>query len=205
VTAVVIPAHNEADTIALTLLATDTQSVSDRVVVADNCTDLTASVARALGARVIEITAGDKGSAMAAGVAAVADDLVLFLDADLRGLRPVHVEALATFAPLDGMVVGLRDGAKSSGLPPISGERRLPTKFAKKLKLAGLGYRAELAIDAAVAKAGLAHRHYAMKGVTNPTREARHPLMYADLAFYALVHLPALALYTEQSVRSTAC
>lgn len=200
-TAVVIPAHNEESTIALTLLATDTPSISDRVVIADGCSDLTASVARSLGARVYEIDAGDKGTAMATGLGLVADMDTLFLDADLRGLRKEHVEALATAPPLGGMVVGLTEGAIPTGLPPISGERRIPTAFGQGLKLAGLGFRAELAIDAAAARAGLPHRHFALKGVTNPTRQWRHPLMVADLAMFALAESPALALYTEQSIR----
>lgn len=198
-TAIVIPAHNEAERIGAVLTAA-TAVATEVVVVADACSDDTANVASAYGARVLSIGVGDKGSAMAAGAAVVADPLVLFLDADLQGLTASHVSALSTYPPLDGMVVGLRDEAQPSGLPPISGERRLPTDFVRGLKLAGTGYRAELLIDAAVARAGLPHRHYRMVGVSNPTRP--HLLMWADLAVTALFNLPSLALYTEQSVTS---
>jgi glycosyltransferase involved in cell wall biosynthesis len=193
---VVIPAHNEASTIGTVIEAA---AGFDVIVVADACTDATAAVARGLGARVIEIDAGDKGTSMAAGLAAVGSDDVLFLDADVRGLTSGHVQALAAAPPLGGMVVGLRDGAPPTGLPPISGERRLPTAFARSVRIAGTGYRAELLIDAAAARAGLPHRHYRLIGVTNPSREWRHPLMWADLAVTAVANGPALVRYVVQA------
>jgi glycosyltransferase involved in cell wall biosynthesis len=199
-TTIVIPAHNEAANIGRVLGAVAATSL-DTVVIVDACTDETAAVARSWGARVIEISAGDKGTAMAAGLAVAGGDDTLFIDADLEGLLPQHVAALATAEPAAGMVVGLRQSSPFGGLPPISGERRIPTLFGRGLRLAGLGYRTELAIDAAVARAGLPHRHYTMAGVSNPTREWRHPLMLLDLGFYALWELPALALYVEQSIR----
>lgn len=200
---VVIAAHNEGSTISAVLAAVSgARSISGAIVVADACTDDTADAAKGAG-HVIEIDAGDKGTAMAAGLAAVGSDLVLFLDADLDGLTSDHVDALATAPPLGGMVVGLRDGANASGLPPLSGERRLPTQFARTIPMAGQGYRVELVIDAAVARAGLPHHHYAMRGVSNPIRPWRHPLMWADLAVFAAVHAPAMVLYTEQSIRAS--
>lgn len=201
---VVLCAHNEASTISGVLAAASgARSTSAVIVVADACSDATRDIAEEAGALVIEISAGDKGTAMTAGLAAVGSDAVLFLDADLGGLTPAHVDALATAPPLAGMVVGLRDGANASGLPPISGERRLPTDFARTIPMAGQGYRVELVIDAAVARAGLPHRHYAMKGLSNPIRPWRHPLMWADLALYGVVNAPAMVLYTEQSIRAS--
>lgn len=194
---VVIPAHDEQTSIGAVVAAA---AGYDTVVVADACTDETAAVARGLGARVIEIDAGDKGTAMAAGLAAVGSDDVLFLDADLIGLTPRHVDALASSPPAAGMVVGVRDGTAHTGLPPISGERRLPVGFLRGVRLAGQGYRTELLIDAAVARAGLPHRSVRMVGVTNPTRSLRHPLMWADLAATAVINLPSLALYVEQGI-----
>lgn len=199
---VIIPAHNEAASVTSVLrAASGSPATGQLVVVADACTDGTAEVARSFGAQVLEIEAGDKGTAMATGLAAADHHDSLFLDADLEGLRPEHVTALATAAPAPGMVVGIRDGfIRGAGLPPISGERRLPTAFGRSLRLAGLGYRTELAIDAAVAKAGLPHRHYRLIGVTNPSRPARHPLMWADLATFAVLHAPALIDYTMAGV-----
>ncbi len=88
--AVLVPAHNEESGIGRTLRAAWAQlDLRDRVVVvADNCTDGTAAVARSLGAEVVERTDAvrrGKGYALAAGVAALRrnpPDVVLVLDAD---------------------------------------------------------------------------------------------------------------------------
>lgn len=71
-TIVVIPAHDEAETIAAAL---DSVQASARLadvrlrllVVADACTDATADIARAAGAEVLEIDANNVGAARAAG------------------------------------------------------------------------------------------------------------------------------------------
>ncbi len=88
--AVVVPAHDEAGGIAPTLRAIRTQlTAGDRLlVVADNCSDDTAGVARAEGAEVLERTdpvRRGKGYALDAGVRALAGnppDVVVFVDAD---------------------------------------------------------------------------------------------------------------------------
>lgn len=199
---VVISAHDEAARVGSVVAAAIASSVGPVVVVADACTDDTATIAHDLGARVIEIAAADKGSAMVAGATALSTTDVLFLDADLEGLLPAHVALLADAPPRGGMVVGLRSDTPSTGLPPITGERRLPLEFFRTIRIAGMGYRAELLIDAAVARAGIGHARYKLAGVTNPSRTLRHPLMWADLALEALVLSPELALYVAQEVGS---
>lgn len=200
-TTVVVPAHNEAETIGNVLLAaTGARSITQVVVIADRCDDDTAALSRSFGVDVLEIDAGDKGTAMTMGLERAGGTDTLFLDADVVGLTTAHVDALALAPPPGGMVVGLRAGGNSSGLPPISGERRIPTAFGRSLPLAHAGFRAELVIDVGVARAGLAHRHYRLAGVTNPSRPLRHPLMWADVATYALFHAGALVDYTIQGL-----
>ena len=88
---VVIPAHNEQAVLGQTLGALLPQlSAADRVVVvADNCDDDTAGVARGAGAICIERSDArrrGKGFALDAGVRALQDnppDIVLFTDADV--------------------------------------------------------------------------------------------------------------------------
>lgn len=205
-TDIVIPAHNEAGTIAAVVnAATAAPSVGQVVVVADHCTDATADLARAAGADlVVELTnaTGDKGTAMAFGLAQVVTSDVLFIDADLLGLVWQHVEALLIAEPKGGQVCGLRDVPyhfTSNRLPPITGERRIGADLARSVDLTGSGYRAEIMLNAAVGRAQLPHRNVVLVGVTNPTRATRHPLswltMWADLAFLGIVHAPALAAY----------
>ena len=87
---VLVPAHNESGTIQITLENINKQLVEkDRlVVVADNCTDNTASVSRAHGAEVIERSDArkrGKGYALDYGVRYIAKDpsqVVIIIDAD---------------------------------------------------------------------------------------------------------------------------
>lgn len=105
---ILIPAHNEALALPRTLAslaALDYPPELVRVcVVADNCTDRTAAVARRAGARcLVRHDPGNrgKGFALAFGIARVletAPDVVLVLDADCE-LNPGALRALgATFA-----------------------------------------------------------------------------------------------------------
>jgi cellulose synthase/poly-beta-1,6-N-acetylglucosamine synthase-like glycosyltransferase len=100
--AVIVPAHDEALGIALTIRSIRPQLArSDRlVVVADNCSDTTAAIAAAEGAEVIERTDPErrgKGFALDFAVRHVAadpPDVVVIIDADCR-LAPGAIEALA--------------------------------------------------------------------------------------------------------------
>ena len=203
-TDVVIPAHNEADTIGDVVVAiAAAPSVSAVIVVADKCTDDTVAVAQAAGASVVvSIESGNKGSAMAAGLELVTTTDVLFVDGDLVGLQWQHVEGLLRAEPAGGQVAGLRDEPYAWGqrnLPPITGERRLPADLARSVDLAGSGYRAETLLNAAVGRARLPHSNYVLVGVKNPTRITRAPVswltMWGDLALIALLNLPGLYGY----------
>jgi glycosyltransferase involved in cell wall biosynthesis len=71
---VVVPAHNEGKLLAacLTALAKAGRAIDVPfylLVVADACTDRTAAIARACGARVLDIQARRVGAARAAGMA----------------------------------------------------------------------------------------------------------------------------------------
>jgi cellulose synthase/poly-beta-1,6-N-acetylglucosamine synthase-like glycosyltransferase len=99
---VLVPAHDEAQGIAAALAAIAVQlHAGDRLlVVADNCRDATADIARAAGADVVERrhdTERGKGFALAFGVDALRADppeLVVIVDADCA-LAPGALDALA--------------------------------------------------------------------------------------------------------------
>ncbi len=101
--AVLIPAHNEAAGIERTLRNVRSQvTACDRiVVVADNCSDDTADIARRNGAQVVERwheTQRGKGYALDFGVRHLAADppsLVIVVDADCQ-LDPGALESLAS-------------------------------------------------------------------------------------------------------------
>jgi cellulose synthase/poly-beta-1,6-N-acetylglucosamine synthase-like glycosyltransferase len=99
---ILVPAHNEELGISKTLLSIRAEMhLDDRlVVVADNCTDDTALLARTMGAEVVERNnerQRGKGFALDAGVAYLADnapDIVVIIDADCY-LRPGTLDRLA--------------------------------------------------------------------------------------------------------------
>lgn len=89
--AILVPAHNEALSIAATVSALRQAAPHCRiVVVADNCTDNTADLARAAGAEAIirqSLTDKGKGFALAYGrdyLAKTPPDAVIIIDADCR-------------------------------------------------------------------------------------------------------------------------
>lgn len=207
-TDVIVCAHNEQPYIGDVLDAiVQAPSLGQLIVVADNCDDYTASIAAGYTTEVIPIAAQDKGTAMATGLGQVQTEHVCFIDADLSGLRPEHVEALLTLEPLRGQVVGIR-GESVAGtpiprplglLPSLSGERRLPTDLATSVRLAGQGWKAETLINAAVARARLPWRHVMLWGVANRSKAIRSPLAWTDevvrVGVATAQNLPALVRY----------
>lgn len=190
---VIICAHNEEPTVAGVVRAVVAAGHTCHcLVVADRCTDRTAELARAAGAVVVEVDAGDKGSAMANGLEYAATETVAFVDADLTGLTPYHVQLLLVSPPRPGMVVGLRDGwpVGFGRLPSISGERRIPRALAEEVALKGAGWEAELRINAACQMAGLAWAHIVMHGVKNPRRNK--PEEWLKVTGAAVKHLGPL-------------
>lgn len=200
---IVVPARDEEATIGDVIDAClGAPSAGFVIVIANGCTDSTAQVAAAHGAFVVVSDKADKGAAMAEGLRWVDTDTVLFCDADLVGLTSDHIEGLLTLPPLNGQLAGLVDTPVSGlarCLPPITGERRLPTAFARRVGLSGSGYEAELRIDAAVGKAGLPHRTVVLRGVSNPTGAVATPRRFASMSLSVLAAstylLPELLRY----------
>lgn len=86
---VVIPALNEARRIAdVVAYALADEATSEVLVIDDSSIDDTASLARQAGARVITSTMLGKGASMGDGATAAHEDLLVYLDGDLSGLRP---------------------------------------------------------------------------------------------------------------------
>lgn len=92
----IIPAFNEAERIAGVLTSLlSTPAVEEVIVVDDGSTDATATMAEEFAVRVVRQPENrGKAAAMAAGVEAAKGDVLLFLDADLTGLTPAHVEEM---------------------------------------------------------------------------------------------------------------
>lgn len=112
---VLVPAHNEQCGIAVTLtyLRSELKSGDRVVVIADNCTDRTAEVARQQGVEAIERTDPNrrgKGYALDFGLESLASDppeIVVLMDADTRvgpgSLEPLVLAAKALQTPVQGV------------------------------------------------------------------------------------------------------
>ncbi|MGW7537790.1 glycosyltransferase [Amycolatopsis sp. NPDC054798] len=105
---VIIPAHNEAETVAevvadaqrgLEYLQVERYEV---VVSASGCTDDTAAVALKAGARVVDAPIG-KGAAIQAGLAATNGEVVCLIDGDIRYYGDVPLSAILVKPIIDGI------------------------------------------------------------------------------------------------------
>ncbi len=175
------------------------------LVVDDGSTDGTADVAEAAGASVLRAPHGGKGAAMAAGAALSTADVVVFLDADLTGLQPGHLAALAepVVAGTADVTVGQVDHQTEAGALALSGQRAMRRMDALRtpgLQRAGYGAEGAMAAHARAAGArvvvvrleGVFHRTKAQKwGLAGLVAEGR---TQADFALQSGVLLPATVL-----------
>lgn len=111
-----IPARNEESRIVPVIeAALSCKDIIDEVWVIDNgSTDDTAAVSRDAGAKVMSYPEPGKGGAVAYAMKALTEpnDVVLLLDADLRGLQPAHIASMV-HPVISGKYVqaaGVRDG-----------------------------------------------------------------------------------------------
>ena len=95
---VVVPAYQEEAWLGRTLDALAGRVPFEVIVVANACTDRSADVSRARGARTIETPVRGVSHARNVGAAAAAGDVLLFLDADTR-LAPGALDAIAAAVP----------------------------------------------------------------------------------------------------------
>lgn len=179
--AVLIPAYNEGERIAATVLAARTITGVTRVVVVDDSSsDDTAQLAEEAGAKVIRLWSNvGKGAALEAGAARIENaDIVLLLDGDLgetaaQGallLEPVLAGttdmAIAGFPRPSGkagfgFVKGLaRWGIRTMGggwesQAPLSGQRALTGECLAAVRPFATGYGVEVALTVRALRAGL--------------------------------------------------
>ena len=112
---ILIPAHNEASGIAATIkaLLPQLKAADQLIVIADNCTDETAKISRALGATVLErnnLQQRGKGYALDYGLKTLENnppDVVVMVDADCRvepgAIQNIAQKAIATARPVQAL------------------------------------------------------------------------------------------------------
>ncbi len=205
---VVIPARNEASTVAdVVSAALACRFTREVVVVDDGSTDGTVERARVAGAKVVrrDTATGSKANAMELGVAATDADAILFCDADVVGLLPTHLDDICR-PYLEGraaMSVGWFDYGMLNPLvrrlPPTSGERVVPRWVWDSVHPAKRsGYSIEIMINEVIAEGRLPTTVRIMPGVYHRTK--RHKLGrrrgYRETwrMFWHLIGLPTLGV-----------
>lgn len=147
---VVIPARNAAETVADVVEAFAEHPAIGRIIVVINPPNVSTALAlKALphtrNIYALQEYAGGKGQAVMMGLKYVLTEHVIFCDADITGFTSDHVSALITDAVQgkDSMLVGVPDipenlsSRRLWAFPWVSGERCVPTRLVRPLKLHG--------------------------------------------------------------------
>lgn len=203
---VIIPARNEARTVAAVVEACrGCAYTSEVIVVDDGSTDGTAERALAAGAKVVRRESaeiGSKAAAMDAGVAASGADAFLFCDADCLGLTSAHLDAVCEpfLAGRATMSLGWFDYGRWNPLvlrlAPTSGERIIPRWVWESVPPAKRrGYDIEIMINEVIAEGRLPTTVRIMEGVTHRTKRDKYGrlrgLRETWRMFWHLIGLPA--------------
>ena len=181
----VIPARNEAQTIAAVVEACLACAYTSEVVVVDDgSTDGTAELALAAGAKVIRrepTDGGSKAKAMEEGVVATTAEAILFCDADCVGLTASHldqvcrpfVEGRATMS-LGWFDYGVLNPWVLT-FAPTSGERVIPRWVWDSVPPEKRqGYDIEIMINEVVCEGRLPTTVRVMPGVTHRTKRDKY-------------------------------
>ncbi len=201
--AVIIPAFNEEQRINRVLEVVRKATLVDEIiVVCDGGTDRTAEVAQQHpGVKVIELKFNlGKGGAMAMGVASSNADLIAFVDADLMGLRPEHLDNIirpVLHGTCDMCIGVFRGGTFLSDTaqrisPYISGQRCLHRRFFESVPYLGeLRLGVEVTINTVAKRQKLRVSRVILHGASNTFKEkklgivkgtAARTKMYAEIA-----------------------
>lgn len=187
-TAAIIPAYNEEKRINTVIDCVKKCTLIDEIiVVSDGSTDNTyEAVVQNNGLKAIKLPKNlGKGGAMVTGAKSTEAEAILFLDADLVGLTPEHVESL--IKPLvegsSDMTIGIFRGGRPRTdwaqkiAPRISGQRALKKDFFLSVPdLENTRYGVEIAI-------GRHARKNRLKVVSVPLFGATHIMQEEKLGF----------------------
>jgi glycosyltransferase involved in cell wall biosynthesis len=209
--AAVIPAYNEAPTVGGVVEVARAAVLVDEVIVVDNAsTDDTAARAAEAGARVVRCDERGKGQAMRAGVQATDAEVIVFLDADLIGLRPDHVDRLArhVLSGEAGMACGLFDRGRLLNpiflhvLPILTGERALRREIFESLDEKDVrGYAVEAALNSFCEEFHNPVVAFVCDGMTHRPKEKKYPNPVAGFIAKILMLLTAFNEYIAFPLR----
>lgn len=214
--AALIPAHNEAATIAEVVRVVRLSPLVDEVIVIDNAsTDGTSEVAINAGARVALEPKPGKGEAMRRGCSSTSAEILVFFDADLLNLTVDHVDSLIQ-PMLNGeaeMVCGLFDRGPLInpiylyGLPILTGQRAIRRDlFCSLSESAATGFRIEAAMNRLISVQGLRRIDFICPNLWQRSKEKKRGFftgLFARLKMYgSVVFSYAMCVVSPQWSRS---
>lgn len=187
--AIIIPAYDEESRIARVLdAATRSKLASEVIVVCDGCHDGTAQIAASyLHVKVIDLRNNiGKGGAMAVGAANTGCDVLTFIDADLTGLLPEHIDRLIhpVLVGNTDMCVGVFRGGKFWSdtaqriSPYISGQRAVRREIFEAIPyIADVRLGVEVAINTFAKRSKARVLRVVLHGVSNTFKETKMGLV----------------------------
>jgi glycosyltransferase involved in cell wall biosynthesis len=190
--AILIPAWNEEKTICEVASIAIAAKLGPVLVVSDGSSDNTVAEAKKSGAMVLDLQPNQgKGGAVAAGVAQLATEWVLLLDADLTNLQPQHLHQLC--APVlqntalqntADTTLGIFNGGRGATdlalklTPALSGQRVIRRQVLLDIPdLASTRYGIEIAITEAIKAKGLRLQIVTWQGVSQLMKEEKRGLL----------------------------
>lgn len=185
--ATLIPAYNEAHTIAQVVEAARLSGLGRVLVVDDGSRDDTAAEARRAGAEVKELGRNvGKGGAVAAGLELLENEVIVLVDADLVGLTPEHLRLLAE--PVVNGEADMTRGVFAGGrwrttaaqrlTPQLSGQRAVRRELLLQVPdLAGTRYGIEVAITDTARREGWRRRDVFLDGVSQVMKEEKRGML----------------------------
>ena len=180
---VLIPAYDEAERVGSVVSVARQAGLGAVVVIDDGSRDGTADAARAAGAEVHRLDANrGKAGAVLAGAAVRAEPIVLLVDADLVGLRPDHLRALAE--PVLAGRVEMTRGVFAGGrwatttaqrlAPALGGQRALRRELLLALDRAeDARFGLEMRLERVAARDGWRRADVDLAGVTQVMKEEK--------------------------------
>ena len=189
-TAAIVPALNEEDNVGNVLRALlDSPDIDEVILVDDGSTDRTPDIGEDLGARVVRLSkkgGSGKANAMIEGVKRTEAEIVVFFDADLKGLTIEHVSLLVKPVIEDkvDMCVAIRErrgggiisklAIKIDPLLAIAGERAMKRFVFESIPLVFMkGFMVETALNYHCLVNNLRVRYVKLKGLSIVIKEQK--------------------------------
>ena len=179
---VLIPAYNEAETVADIARVALESDLGPVLVVDDGSQDATEERALEVGAAVLRLNSNvGKGGAVYAGVQTLETDIIVLIDADLTGLETQHLHSLAEPVlkgeadATRGVFKGgrLRTTAAQKLAPQLNGQRAVLRDKLLTLDFAKSRYGIEIIITKASKEGGWRTRDVALSNVSQVMKEEK--------------------------------